>query len=135
CGWYILDTCEAIARIWNTNRNLEAPTDYNAPDDIALNNDTMEDEEVIVTKDATSHDFSNAIFMGQDKYKDKTKRRWMLFTLLVLFTLVSLVNGLYLIYQYPETKQEKLQIIACYYANAILMSAAVYGAMIHARLH
>src|SRR5690606_19878841 len=22
CGWYILDTCEAIARIWNTNRNL-----------------------------------------------------------------------------------------------------------------
>ena len=134
-GWYLLDACEAFARVWNTNPNLSATSDYMAPDDIALNRKSMEEETVVVTTDATSNDFSNAVFLGQDKFKDKTKRRWMLGVLLVLFAIVSFVNGLYLVYQYPQTTSEKIQVIACYYTNAILMSIAVYGAMIHARIH
>lgn len=134
-GWFLLDTCEAFARVWNTNPNLLAPSDYNAPDDIALNKNSMEEETKIVTVDALSHDFSNAVFLGQDKFKDKTKRRWMLGVLFVLFAAVCFVNGLYLVYQYPRTGKEKAQVIACYYANAVLMSTAVYGAMIHARIH
>ena len=134
-GWYLLDTCEAFARVWNTNPNMLAPSDYNAPDDIALNRSTMEEEEVVVTTDPTSNDFSNAVFLGHDKFKDKTKRRWMLGVLFVLFAAVCFVNGLYLVYQYPVTPSEKTQIIICYYANAILMSTAIYGAMIHARIH
>ena len=135
-GWYLLDTCEAFARVWNTNPNTLGSSDYNAPDaDIGLNRDTLEDETVIVTKDASSNDFSASVFIVEDKHKDKTKRRYMLFVIFLLFSAICFVNGLYLVYQYPQNASEKTQIIACYYANAILMSTAVYGAMIHARIH
>lgn len=134
-GYFLLDTCEVVARMWNNNPNLVANADYNVDEEIGLDEETGEIGTVAISNDLTSNDFQQAVFAKQDAHKNERKRQWMFFLLLILFAVICLVNGLYLIYRLPQTPLEKMQIIICYFCNAASMSVAIYGAMLHARVH
>lgn len=134
-GYFVLDTLEVIGRMWYTNPNLVAGGDYDLQEDVDLNEQTGEAGSVAVSNDLTGPEFQQAVFAKQDLYKNERKRQWMLFCIFVLFAVICFVNGLYFIYRLPQTQLERAQIIICYFCNALSMSAAVYGAMIHARIH
>lgn len=134
-GYFLLDTFEAIGRMWHTNPNLIGAADYEVQEDIDLNEQTGEAGSIAVSNDLTGPEFQQAVFAKQDLHKNERKRQWMLFCLFILFAVICFVNGLYLIYRLPQTQLERAQIVICYFCNALSMSAAVYGAMIHARIH
>lgn len=134
-GYFLLDTAEVIGRIWHENPNLIGSADYTVQEDVDLNDQTGEVGSVAVSNDLTGPEFQQAVFAKQDLNKNERKRQWMLLCLFILFTVVCFVNGLYLIYRLPQSTQEKVQIIICYYCNALSMSAAIYGAMMHSKIH
>lgn len=134
-GYFLLDTGEAVGRMWHSNPNLIGTADYVVQDDVDLNEQTGEVGSVAVSNDLTSPEFQDQVFAKQDLDKNDRKRSWILACLFLLFGVVCFVNGLYLIYQLPQSRLEKAQIIICYFCNALSMSAAIYGGMIHAKIH
>lgn len=130
-GYFLFDGAEGVARIWNTNTNWVGPADYDAPDDVGLNRQTMEVESIVVSDDLSGRAFQDDQFTAQADYKDTRKRQWMLVSIIVLFIIISTMDGIQLVALAPPTAA----IITCYYINAAALSVAVYGAMIHAKFH
>lgn len=134
-GYFVLDTLEIIGRMWTSNPNILAEPDYMFDEDETLIDTNECDGEVLIVDDVTGDTMQVAVFETQQKNKFISKRQWMLFLLLILFAVIAFVNGLYLIYRLPQTTMEKTEILICYFVNALSMSTAVYGGMIHARIH
>ena len=137
-GYFIFEIFESIARIWNTNVHYIAPLDDHSPlgqDEIGLNKETMEEQTVVVASNVSSNDFSNTVWLLQDAAKDKTKRQWLLATLLITFCIISVMDGMLLIYRNPQDTLQTIGILVSYFVNGICMSFAIFGGMIHAKFH
>ena len=128
-GYFMLDCGDAIGRAWNTNPHIMGAHDGAVADDIALDRGRGEDNSVLVSNNVQGPNFAQSIFALQDLQKDMRKRRWILGILLVLFALISLVEGFELIGQ-PDSEA----LVACYYIHIISLSLTAYSAMVHARL-
>lgn len=134
-GYFFIDTCEAISRIWNTNTRYVAPLDEQVRDDIGLNKETMEEQSIVVAQDVGSSDFSNTVWALQDYSKDKRKRQWLLGLLLSVFCIITVMDGMLLVYRNPQGDLQMIGTIVSFFINGMSMSVAVYGAMLHAKFH
>jgi len=136
-GYMLFGTAEDVGRVWNTNVNYIGPSDgaTSLTEDIALDKERMEEKPIAVIEDVTSHDFSAAVWMIQDKQKDRNKRQWILFGLMVVLACITVLDGMMLVYRNPTTPEQVAIIIVCFFGNGISLSTAFYGAMIHARMH
>lgn len=132
-GYVLMDIGESIGRVWNTNSGYTGPLDEHVHDEVAMNREKMEENTVVVADNIASHDFSNLVWTMEDVAKDKRKREWMLGILLVIFAIITTMDGMMLIFRNPMTTEACIMTVACYYVNGISMSVAVYGAMIHAK--
>lgn len=137
-GYFVFEVCESISRIWNTNVQYISPLDdANAygQDEIGLNKETMEEQSVVVGQNVSSNDFSNTVWLLQDAAKDKRKRQWLLATLLVTFCIISVMDGMLLVYRNPQDTLQTIGILVSFFINGISMSFAIFGGMIHAKFH
>jgi len=134
-GYFFFEICESISRIWNTNSSYIAPLDDQTNDEIGLNNESMEEQSVVVGENVSSNDFSNSVWMLQDAAKDKTKRQWLLAALLLTFCVISVMDGMLLIYRNPQDMLQTIGILVSFFINGMSMSFAVFGGMIHAKFH
>ena len=137
-GYFVFEICESISRIWNTNRQYVAPLDDTAgygQDEIGLNKETMEEQSVVVGENVSSNDFSNTVWLLQDVAKDKRKRQWLLATLVCTFCIVSVMDGMLLVYRDPQNVLQLAGILTAFFINGISMSFAIFGGMIHAKFH
>jgi hypothetical protein len=134
-GYVLMDVAETVGRCWNTNSHSIGPIDGQVSDDIALNKEKMEENTVIVAQDISSNDFATVVWMAEDYAKDKRKRLWLLGLLFVIFGIIALLDGFLLIYRNPQSTGLCVGITVCYFVNGISMTIAIYGAMIHAKIH
>jgi hypothetical protein len=131
----IMDFGESVGRIWNTNTSYVGPLDDRVSDEIGLDRTRMEQHSVIAAANISGDSFAETIWTAQDVTKDATKRRWMLGILLGMFGVVSIMDGLLLVLRNPQNEGAVAAIVVCYYVNGVAMSVAVYGAMLHAKIH
>ncbi len=132
-GYVLMDIGESVGRVWNTNSGYTGPLDEHVQDEVAMNREKMEENTIVVADNIASHDFSALVWTLEDLAKDKRKREWMLGILFVIFAIISVMDGMMIVFRAPTTMQACIMTIVCYYVNGISMSVAVYGAMIHAK--
>jgi hypothetical protein len=133
-GYTLFDLAELVARVWNTNTNYIAPED-DSHDDISLNKKTLQADTVMVSEDIASDEFGYDQFRVQDTHKNEIKRRWILGSLMGIFTVLSLGDGLLLVYNNPQTMTSFILMIVFYFMTCSALSTSLYSAMIHAKLH
>lgn len=134
-GYLCMVTAEDIARVWNTNRNYTGPNDDTVREDVALNREEVTVETFVVVDAISSNGFSDRMWTIEDKEKDERRRLWLLGVLFTVFAVITTMDGLILVYRNPQSEGLIAGIIVCYYINGIVMSIAVYGAMLHAKIH
>ena len=127
-GYFAFRVGESVARIWNTNSNFSSIPDNEVPEP-HINKDTMEEESVDIDNDVTGPAYATKELVKVQQVKDKTKRKWMLGTLFVVFWLKSWLDGLYL------TLATNVGVIVAYYLNGVMLSIVIYSTMIHCFLH
>jgi len=134
-GYTLFNIAESIAYIWNTNKNYVAVGDEMENEDIGLNRAEMVHNPVIVVDDVGSEQCQKTLMAVEDLWKIETKRMWMLWCLIFIFSIMSVTDGLLLIYKAPTSGTEVISSVISYYFTCIALSSSVYGAMIHARIH
>lgn len=132
-GIYLAYGAEMISRIWNTNPQYIAST--TEADDIGVNHEEMIDQSVIVAKNLGSNESANMLWTVQDAAKEQRKRMWLMGSLLVVFSVISIMDGMIPIYRNPQSTTDQVMTIIAYMVNGIAMTAAIYGSFLHAKLH
>lgn len=133
-GFIGYDTCEMIARIWNTNRYYVAPDD-NTHEDVSLDISHLVTHNIIVSDDLTSDDSPKQMFQAQDLHKSEIKRYWILGSMYVIFTILSIADGLLLVANPPTDVQSLILKIFFYLCTSTALSTCIYSGMIHAKFH
>ncbi|MBX9636521.1 MAG: hypothetical protein K2Q45_03110 [Nitrosomonas sp.] len=134
-GYFVVDTCEAISRIWNTNENHIAPLDSCVSDDIPLNRETMEEQSTVLAKNIGSPEYAQGYWRNLDQITYKRKTQWMLGLLLVVFCIITVMDGMLLVFKNPQGDLQMIGLLISFFINGISMSFGVYGGMIHAKFH
>jgi hypothetical protein len=126
-GYALMACVEIIGRMWNTNVQYVGPVDSQVDDELGLDKETMTTKPVV---ECTKKNMSTAIWQGQDVSKDRRIRRWMLGTLFVVLVMISIVDGILMVF-----RTASVALVICYYLNSIAMTVAVLSSMIHAKIH
>lgn len=134
-GWFTAETLEALARVCGPNKYTNGPRDQDIEDDIVLNKDTMEDEDYIVMNGMGTAESGHKLNAVHDSSYDARKRRWILFSVMVTFMFVNVVDGLFLVYRNPQSPGSVAAIVIFFYVNKMAQTVAVCGAMVHAKIH
>lgn len=135
-AYMLLDGADLFGRAWNSTSGYVAPHDEDAvEDDFALNRKDMEAHPVVVVSGGNTTAFAQQVWRVVDADKEQRKRYWMLGVLFVAFAVITVMDGLLLVHRAPQTTGAMIAIVACFCTNGISMSTAVYGAMVHAKLH
>lgn len=134
-GYTLFNVAESVAYIWNTNSDYVAIGDEMQHEDLGLDKVNMVHKTVVVLDDVKSDQTRQTLEAVEDLWKIETKRVWILWCLIVLFTIMSVTDGLLLIYKPPDSITAIVISVLSYYMSSAALSSCVYGAMIHARVH
>lgn len=136
-GMYILlHMLSLIGRAWNHNPYYMGPVDdADLPLDASIDSHDMSSKHHMLASDVSSADFAAKSFVAADLNKDAIKRRWMLALLFSAFAFISVMDGLLMIYRQPADGFQHITIVVAYFTNGVSMSGAIYGGMIHAKIH
>jgi hypothetical protein len=135
-GCNLLLTAETIGRLWNTNPNYMGPmSDDSAHDEYALDRQRMEEQSVVIATNVGSTVFAENTWGNLDHAKQMRKRNWMLGVVVVIFTIISVMDGMLLIYRAPRDELAIALTILAYYINGISMTLSIFGAALHAKWH
>lgn len=135
-GCNAFHSAETIGRIWNTNVNYNGPLDDNQEDDDNdLDRTHMEEQTVDVATHVNSEGFATHHWARLDKTKRKRKRKWMMALVFIVFAVISLMDGLILVYRNPQDATQMTLTIFAFYLNGVSMTVSVLGAMLHAKWH
>lgn len=126
-GYVVMVCAEVIGRMWNTNVQYIGPVDSQVKEDLDVDKESMSEKSVIR---ATADQMPTAIWVSQDVSKDTNIRRWIMGVLIVVFIMISIVDGIVLIF-----RSASVALVVCYYVNSIAMTIAVLSSMIHAKIH
>jgi hypothetical protein len=134
-GCNLFHTGETIGRLWNTNRNYNGPIDDNNGEDDDLDRENMEEPTMDVATHVNSPEFATNHWRNLDKSKRKRKRIWMMALVIVVFAVISVMDGLLLVYRNPQDSTQMVLTMLAFYLNGYSMTVSVFGAMLHAKLH
>lgn len=135
-GCNILLSAETVGRLWNTNPNYMGPTSDESPhDDLALDRQRMEDQSMVIAANVGSPTFAENTWDNLDRAKQMRKRNWMLGVVVCIFAIISVMDGMLLIYRAPRDELAIAITILAYYINGISMTISVFGAALHAKWH
>lgn len=135
-GCNVFHSAETVGRLWNTNANYNGP--LNDDDDVDgddLDRTQMEEQTVDATKHVNSEVFAAHHWDRLDKSKRKRKRKWMMALVFVVFAIISVMDGLVLVYRNPQDATQMALTVFAFYLNGISMTVSVLGAMLHAKWH
>lgn len=129
-GILVLRHVESFGRGWRKNISPETPV---APvHDFEVDADLVEERAFVSLRNLSSKEAANVHWSAQDVRRSNAKRQWMLFVLLLAFTVISTMNGFIMMYR---TTASRAAIMVCFLVNGAAQSVAVFGAMIHAGYH
>lgn len=135
-GCNLLLTAETVGRLWNTNPNYMGPSsDDSAHDEYSLDRQRMEDQSMVIAANVGSPTFAENTWGNLDQAKQMRKRNWMLGVVVVIFTIISVMDGMLLIYRAPRDELSVALTILAFYINGISMTISVFGAALHAKWH
>lgn len=134
-GYTIFNIAESVAYVWNTNSDYVSIGDEMPHEDMGLDKINMVHKTVIVLNDVKGEETRQTLEAVDDLWKIETKRVWILGCLIGLFTIMSVTDGLLLIYKPPDSLASIIISVVSYFLSCAALSSCVYGAMIHARIH
>lgn len=136
-GYFVvMNWSEMIGSVWNYNPNYVAPAADNIDvNNVAFNQDTGEQENIVVLEDLQSPKTAQQLWASQDASKQLTKRRWMLGAMFSIFAVMCATDGMLVAVRLQANVVSHATLIVCYYANCIALSVVLFSAMVHARLH
>lgn len=135
-GCNLLLSAETVGRLWNTNPNYMGPTSDESPhDEFALDRQRMEDQSMVIAANVGSATFAENTWDNLDRAKQMRKRNWMLGVVVCIFAVISVMDGMLLIYRAPRDELAVAITILAYYINGISMTISVFGAALHAKWH
>jgi hypothetical protein len=136
-GCNVFHSAETIGRLWNTNSNYNGPLDDNQEEEEEkdLDREKMEEQTVDVTRHVNSDGFSHHHWNRLDKTKRKRKRKWMMALVFVIFAIISLMDGLVLVFRNPQGITQMSLTMFAFWLNGVSMTISVLGAMLHAKWH
>jgi hypothetical protein len=127
-SYVIMDLIECEARMYKYDQS-GGPVDHAISDDAGVDYERQIDATIVAVSNVGSEEFSEFLWQTGEQNKDTRKRKWLLGTLMFILILIVSVNGCML------TLTQSNASVVCYYINGLALSLAVYGAMIHAKLH
>lgn len=135
-GYNVTHLAETLGRLWNTNENYEGPAnDDNFDEEYSLDRTHLEEQTVVITSNVGSADFAEQHWRNRDYTKQMRKRSWMLVLVIVVFAIISVMDGLLLVYRNPQGETQVTLTIFAFYLNGYSMTVSVYGAALHAKWH
>ncbi len=135
-GYFVvMNWSEMIGSVWNYNPNYVAPAADNIDvNNAAFNQDTGEQENIVVLEDLQSTKTAQQLWASQDTAKQLTKRLWMLGATFAIFSVMCATDGMLIVVRLQANVVAHATLIVCYYANCIALSVVLFSAMVHARL-
>lgn len=135
-GYFVvMNWSEMVGSVWNYNPNYVAPASDNIDvNNVAFNQDTGEQENIVVLEDLQSSKTAQQLWISQDASKQLTKRRWMLGATFAIFAVMCATDGMLIAVRLQANVVSHATLIVCFYANCIAMSVVLFSAMVHARL-
>lgn len=135
-GCNLFFSAETLGRMWNTNPNYMGPvTDDPVREEYALDRERMEEQTIVISTNVGSPTFAETTWELLDRAKQMRKRNWMLGSVVGVFTIISMMDGLLLVYRAPQTELAVAMTILSFYINGISMTLSVFGAALHAKWH
>lgn len=136
-GCNLLLSAETVGRLWNTNVNYMGPASDESEhdDEDSLDRQRMEDQSTVIATNVGSAAFAENTWRNLDKAKQMRKRNWMLGVVVCIFTIISVMDGMLLIYRAPRDDVAVALTILSYYINGVSMTISVFGAALHAKWH
>jgi hypothetical protein len=134
-GFTLFNISESIAFIWNTNENYVAVGDETRHEDVGLDRTKMVHKDVYMVDDVGGEQCQETLMTIEDIWKIETKRIWIFGCLFVIFTIMSITDGLLLIYKAPESYTEVIASVISYYFTCSSLSSCIYATMIHGRIY
>jgi hypothetical protein len=133
-GSNLFHSGETIGRIWNTNVNYHGPLNDDEDED-ELDREHMEEQTVEATTHVNSQGFADRHWSRLDKTKRKTKRKWMMSLVFAVFAVISVMDGMILVYRNPQDTTQMALTLFAFYLNGVSMTISILGAMLHAKWH
>lgn len=135
-GCLVLHSAEQIGRLWNTNVNYHGPLrDDCDNDDYALERTHLEEQTMMVVNNVGSHQFASTMWRALDYSKQMVKRNWMMWLVVVVFSLIAVMDGLLLVCRNPQGETQVMLTVLAFYLNGCAMTVSVFGATLHSKWH
>lgn len=135
-GYFIMHIFDLGFRLFSESEFYVASGDsYVDYRDIEMDKKTMEKDDFASTENASSEEFAKNAFDLEDEQTDEAKRRSIFYIVYVVMIYIVILEGLFLVYDHPKVEAEYAVTITFFYINKVLQSIAIFGSMMHAKLH
>lgn len=134
-GFFIVESVEALARVFGPNPHRTGPRDEDVEDDFGINPDSLERNAYANLTQLSGRNTGQGMHAISDNSYDNRKRRWILLMICLVFVFVAVVDGFFLIYRNPQDTGQVAGIVISFYINKMAQTAAICGVMAHAKIH